>query len=221
MIGSALTTLVRDQTLLDSDDLSDAKILAPLNRAIELVGSRFDWPWLEDVADISVSAATQGYSFPTGAVKIDTILENATRVRLRKVSSMEAWQRYGDDPPTGRPRSFYLWNDKIVLVEVPSADVTLHVKFHKQPTTMSDDTKSPEWNDQYHEFIADWAIAKLWEREEDMRMAEEAMVRFEQGIGDLANFYNDQGSDARMVWGEQPDRYAGAGGGNMPWLNGV
>ena len=221
MIGTAMIALVRDQTLLDSDDISDAKILAHLNRGIEIVGARFDWPWLEDEDDIAVSEPTQAHAFPTGAVKIDAILENATRTRLRKVSSTEAWERYGDDPPTASPKSFHIWQSQVVLVEIPSADVTLHVKFHKQPTLMADATKSPEWNSQYHEFLVDYAAAKLWEREEDLNMASEAAGRFDQGIGDLANFYNDQGSDARMVWGEQPDRFVGAGAGNMPWLNGV
>ena len=219
--GTELIALVREQTHLDSDDASDAVILGHLNRAIEIVGTRFDWPWLQDEDTITTVADQQPYDWPTDAVYIDTLVETDKRTRLKKISSMEAWSRYGDDPPTTSARSFYLWNDKIVLVEnPPAADIVLKVKFHKQATVMASAAGTPEWNDQFHEFLSDFACARLWESEEDQAMAQTSEQRFEEGLADMVNFYNDQASDERMVWGEQPDRYV-ATSGNMPWLNGV
>lgn len=216
-----LTTYVRGQALLDTSDVSDAIITTYLNRAIEAVGGRFPWPFLQAVADITTVVGTTAYNFPTGAVKINSIIENGKRTRLKPITAQEAWTRYGDDPPTRSARAFYIWNEQINLVEIPDAIVTLHVKFHKQPTLLTISTSTPQWNSQYHQFLGDWAISKLWEREEDRAAALDALQRFELGIGEMANFYNDQVANERMVWGEQPDRWVGSTRSNLPWLDGV
>lgn len=221
MTGAELITYVRGQTLLDSDDVADSVILAHLNRAIELVGSRFDWPFLEGEDTIAVIADQQPYDWPVGAVRIETITISGKRVRLKKITSTEAWERYGDDPPTAEARAYYLWNDKIVLLENPPASITLKVKFIGQPTLLSTTADSPEWNSQYHRFLGDYAIARLWQREEDQHQEAASDARFEQGINELADFYNRQASSEYAIWGEKADRYRGGGATNMPWLDGV
>lgn len=221
MTGAELITYARAQTLLNTDDVSDATILDHLNRAIEIVGGRFDWPWLQGEDTVATVVDQQTYDWPTGAVKIDTITISGKRIRLKRISAKEAWERFGDDPPTAEPRAFYLWNDKIVTLENPGTIVTLKIKFYGQPTLLTNDAASPEWNDQYHNFLGDYAIARLWQREENQNQEARADQAFEVGIQELAGFYNKQASDERAVWGEQPDRYRGGGASNMPWLDGV
>jgi len=219
--GTELTTMVRNQTLLDTGDVSDAIILDHLNRAIKITGGRFAWPFLHDDAVITTVVGTQAYAFPTGAVFIDAIIEPDERIRLREIGRMDAWDRYGDDPPTRDARSFYLWEEKVVFTEIPQSIIAYIVKIRVQPTLLASGAESPQWNAQYHDFLSEYAIAKLWEREEDRALAADAMERFHTGVGDMAAFYMNQVSDTPMVWGERPDRAYASAYANTPWIDGV
>lgn len=221
MTGAELIAKAREQTLLDTDDVSDAVVLGHINRAIAIVGGRFEWPFLAQTDTITLADGTQGYAWPTDWVKIDSLTIVDKRIRLKRLSAKEAEDRYGNDFPSGEPRSFFLWGNQINFVPIPNAVGTISARGYTQPTILAATSNSPGWNDQYHEFLADYAIQKLWEREEDQAMAEAARQEFENGIGELASFYNDQAADERMVWGEQPDKYVGSGASNMPWLDGV
>ena len=219
--GTELVVLVRDQTLLDSDDVSDATILAHLNRAISTVGVRFAWPFLNDADTFDSEVGTRAYAFPTGCIYIDAIVEDDKRRRLKEIGRMDAWDRYGDSPPSKDATAFYLWAEQIELLELPSQVLTYNVFFRKQPTLMATLGGTPEWNDQFHNFLSEYAIAKLWEREEDRQLSADAMDRFDEGIGEMASFYMNQAQDNPMVWGERPDRATQSRYANMPWLDGV
>ena len=219
--GTELVQLVRDQTLLGTDDVTDAKILALLNRAITQVGVRFQWPFLEATDDFDSAVGTRAYAFPTDAIFIHAIIEDGKRNRLKEIGRMDAWDRYGDSPPSKDATAFYLWDEKIEFLELPSSIITYHVMFRKQPTVLANLAASPEWNDQFHDFLSDYAISKLWEREEDRQLSADARGRFESGIGDMAAFYMNQAEDNPMIFGERPDRATKSRYANMPWLDGV
>lgn len=219
--GTELIALVRNQTLLDSDDVADDVILGHLNRAISTVGVRFDWPFLHDSDTFDSVIGTRAYAMPTGCVYIDSIIEDGERRRLPEIGRMDAWDRYGDDPPTRTPTAFFLWANQIEFLELPSAVNTYNVFFRKQPTLLASAAASPEWNSQFHEFLSEYAVSKLWEREEDRALAVDALDRFEIGLSELAQFYINQAQDNPLIWGERPDRKTRSRYANMPWIDGV
>jgi len=216
-----IRTYAREQALLDSSDVADTILDTYLDRAVSVVGSRLAWPFLDGESTFETVIGTRNYSMPATAVKIESIVRSGSKVRLREVTSTQARQRFGDDPPTTDARSFFLWDDDIHLVEIPPSVETYKVYFRTNPTLMAADGESPEWDSQHHLFLADFLIARMWEREEDPRAAETADRRFDQGVADMAQFYLNQASDAPMVWGESADRAVGGYYGNMPWLDGV
>ena len=216
-----ITSWVREATLLSAADVASTVIESHINRAIEIVGARFPWPFLEDVGTDDSVVGTQTIEKPATSVFIDAILEGDARTRLREVTPQQALEEYGDDPPDRQPDSFYLWDDLIWFTTIPIVVDTYKIKFHIAPTALSADGDSPQWNAQHHMFLADYSIARLWEREEDSRAAGAADQRFEMGLGLMAQHYLNQAADGPMVWGETPNRTHNSAYGNMPWLDGA
>lgn len=216
-----LRTYAREQTLLDSDDVADSILNTYLDRAVQIVATRFKWPFLETSTTFDSVADQHVYDMPDDWTYTESITEDGKNVRLRELSSQVVRQRYGDDPPTGDARSFYVYGEKLYLVEKPTQALTYNHFYRKSPTLFANDDATPEWDSNHHLFLAEYVIQQLWLREEDRQQAGDAQQRFEEGLGDLAQFYLDRASDDPMVWGEWPDRIVGGNQGNMPWLNGV
>lgn len=216
-----LRNYARQQTLLDTSDITDAEIDTYLNRAVATVGARFPWPFLQASDDFDTVVDQQNYAKPTGCKFIDAINEEGARVRLREVDPLEQWQRYGDSPPSGKARSFYLWEDEIWLGEIPTSVVTYKIFYRTSPSLGSLTSDTPPWDSQFHWFLGDYAAAKIWEREEDTRQMGVSMQLFEEGLGEMAAFYVNEASDYPLVWGEKTDRLVGNLASNVPWIDGV
>lgn len=216
-----LIAQARLQTHLGTGEYTDAEITKFLNRGIAVIASRFDWPWLDATTTFDSVVGTMAYNVPADHVKTYSITEDGESVRLRAITQDQAYQRYGDDPPTRDPRAFYIFNGQYVFQEKPSAVKTYNVYYKAEPSTLSAGTDVPDWNSLHHDFLADYAISKLWEAEEDRQLSGDALGRFEQGMADLANFYIHEASAHPIVWGERSDRVVGGNRGNMPWLDGA
>lgn len=214
---AAIRDYVRQLTLLETDDISNDKINPILDQGVREASSRFHWPFLQASSTVTVVDGTHVYSLPSDFQYLHTLIRDDTRIRLREVSASKAWNALGDSFPSGQAESFFLWEEQLHLTKIPSADETLNIKYFKSPTVMSDDTHTPEWDEQFHLIIADYAISKLWEREEDSIKSAEAMQKFDQGVEQMARWYNDKASDLPMVYGESPT--VGAHVDNMPWLS--
>lgn len=218
---AAIRDWVREQTLQEVDDLNDTKINNMLDQAVRDTSSRFHWPFLQTSTTITTVAATQTYAMPADHVHTFSITDQDRKVRLREVSKADIWQRYGSDFPDGQPRGFFVWGDTIYMVPVPDTVITYDHYYYKQPTVMANDTDTPEWDSQFHLVIADFAIARIWEREEDFIKAESSMAAYLAGVDNMARRYLDEASDQPMILGERPERLSGLSAGNMPWLDGV
>lgn len=216
-----LRDYARSQTHLDSADVADATINTYLDRAVQIVASRFDWPFLEASTTFDTVVDQHNYSVPADWVKTIAIVQDGKKTRLREIGPVQAWTRYGDDPPSGTARAFYLYGNGLYLVEKPTAVLTYHHYYLKEPTLMTLDTSTPEWNDNHHYFLAEYAIQQMWLAEEDLQQANQAAYRFEQGLAEMAQFYINQAVDSPIVWGEDADRIVSFSRTNLPWLDGV
>ncbi len=218
---AALRTYAREQVLLDTSDVADTILDAYLDRAVQIVATRFQWPWLEASSTVDSVIGQHNYALPSGHSYTFALIEDDTKDRLRKLSPVQAWTRYGDDPPSGKARAFYFYEGELWLVETPTAVLTYNWFYRKAPTLMAANDDVPEWDVNHHYFLAEYVISQLWLREEDRQLADGANQRFETGIAELAQFYLHRASDAPMVWGESADMSIGWNRGNMPWLDGV
>lgn len=218
---SAIRDYVRQQTLIEEDDWGDDKINAVINQGLRRLSTRFDWPWLAATTTLSVTSGTASYSLPTDLRKTKALIRTDKRQRLVEVSPWEIVGKWGGDLPTGTPTSYYVHGRTMYLDRVPNESITYTWLYYTLPTTLDNDTDTPEFHEEFHLLLADYAISKAWEREEDFEKANEAMDDFTAQIEEMAAFYLDLGKDRPIVLGESRDLIMRQAPNNMPWLDGV
>lgn len=212
-----LRDLVRTQTLVEVDDLTDAKVDNLFDQAIRDVSVRFDWPYLAKIDTIAVTNGTDTYALPADCDRVHTILLAGSTAPLEEVAASTGLSAEGLSPSSGTPSWFFIWGENFVLRPVPDADNTLTVYYFRTPTLMTDDAHEPEFADQFHYVLTDFVMQQLWEREEDFEKGNVYKDRYLQGVEQMARFYLNRAKDAPLVIGE-PKAMWSRRGPRMPWL---
>lgn len=198
---SEIRDFARQQTLLDVDDIDNSKLNNIINEGVREVASRFNWPFLTANTTLSFTADQRSESLPAAVRKIEVVILDGGK-RLAELPASSAWTDYGDEFKSGTPRQFFLWGDDIYLVPYPDTAVTLDIYYYTAPTALANDTDEPGWADRFHMVLADYAIWRLWEREEDFRKAAQAQAVFGQRVEQMARHYMNRANDAPLVFGQ-------------------
>lgn len=217
---AAIRDYVRQQTLIESDDWGDDKINAVINQGLRRLSARFDWPWLAATTTLSVVAGTQEYTLPTDLRKALALTRTDKPQVLREVSPWEVLGKHGGDIPSGTPTAFYVHGRSLFLDKVPTESATYSWLYFTAPTTLDNDTDEPAFHEEFHLILADYAVAKAWEREEDFTKADDAMADFDRAVDEMASFYLDVSRDRPIIIGLERGM-VGRRHTNMPWLDGV
>jgi len=216
-----LRTYVRHMTLVELDDITDAELTAFLNEGYRRLANRFPWPWLQETATITTVAAQADYARPTDLRRVVAIVEDAEDRRLARLSFEQAISKWGGDFPDGEKASwYYLYHNKINLVPTPDAAAkTYTVYYQKAITPLANDVDVPEFDIEYHYSLATYAVARVWEHEEDIDKSTYFDARFAMEVDEMASMYIKEAEDYPRVYGEglRPAPYTT----NMPWLDGV
>lgn len=218
---SDIRDYVREQTLVETDDFADTKIDAIINQGLRVLSTRFDWPWLAETGTLSVVASTTAYTMPTDLSRSLAITHPTKANRLVEVSPWEILGKYGGDLPSGTPTSYFVHGRTMNLDRIPYEDVDYTWLYFKNATVLSNDTDEPEFAAEFHLILADYAVAKVWEREEDFTKADEAMKDYQEGVENMARFYLDVSHDRPIVFGESRDIGMRRHATNMPFLDGA
>lgn len=215
---AAIRDYVRQQTLVETDDWGDDKINAVINQGLRRLSARFDWPWLAASGTLTTVAGTGSYALPTDLRKSLAITRIDKAQRLVEVSPWEILGRWGGDLATGTPESYYVHGRTLYLDKLPSEAATYTWLYFTSPTALDNDVDEPEFTDEFHLVLADYAVAKVWEREEDFTKAADSMKQFDRGVEEMAVFYLDVSRDRPVVFGEARTMRIGSSGSNMPWF---
>ncbi len=202
---------------METDDIDNTKINNIINQGLRDLASRFRWSWLQTTATIAVSSGTRSYALPTDFQYMHSVIRADSKTRLRAVAPVKALGSYGDDFPTGTAGGYYLWGSTLFLTRDPDSNETLNLFYYQAPTVLSNDTDSPGFDSQFHLILADYATSKIWEREEDFVKAKASEQRFDDGVEQMARWYQDRSEDMPMILGEEPTIRATIS--NMPWLS--
>ena len=225
---------VREETLVESTDWSNAKVDNTINEGIRQLATRFPWPFLATSSQLSVTDGTQNYSFDTISdfsgtayklFRIEAIVDNDRKYKLRELAASDAFVMYGGDmPEASEAQYFYTWGQSIYLLPVPdtTAASAYTVYYYRSVDELANDSDSPEWDARFHMVLADYSIARVWEREEEIGKSEAADARFGDGIERMAQFYLNRAQDYPMIMGGGKtgpylDRYSDRL--NMSWLS--
>lgn len=230
---AAIRDWIREQTLVETTDWSNAKILDVINQGIREISVRFDWPFLAASNTLTVVAAQQAYTFDTISdyagtgkklFRIEAIVDNDRRVKLNEVAAADAFQMYGGSMPTASDSDrFFTWGSSIYLLPVPDTNDTARytVYYYRSPAELTNDTDLPEWDSRFHMVVAEYGVQKVWEREEEIGKAKAAANRFNEGVERMAQFYLNRSQDYPTIVGAgkagtRLDRWSDRS--NMPWL---
>lgn len=202
---------VREQTLVEAVDWGNDKLNNVINEGVRQVSVKFPWPWAATSSQLSVTATTQAYTFATivagtGSTlfRIEAIVDNDRRTALREINSADAFAMYGGDmPDASEAQYFFIWGDAVYLVPTPDTNETdaYTVYYYRSAAALSNESDSPEWDAAFHMVLADYAIARVWEREEEIGKSEAADARFNQGVEQMAQFYLNRAQDYPTVMG--------------------
>ena len=210
---SEIRDWVREETLVEINDWSNAKINIVINEGLRQLSAKFPWPFLATSSQLSVTAGTQSYSFDvvsdfagTGKklFRIEAIVDNNRRVKLNEIAASDAFQMYGGDmPEAGDSDLFFTWGNAIYLLPVPDANESnaYTIYYYQSPAALVNETDEPEWDERFHLVLADFAIARVWEREEEVGKMQAADQRFDMGVERMAQFYLNRAQDYPAILG--------------------
>lgn len=198
---SDIRDYARELTLVESDDWSDAKVNALINQGIRELSTLYDWPYLEAEDTISLLADQDEYSLPSDFSDLIEVIGDGGE-ELTETTRRRAQRKYlGNDG--GTPEEFYFFKEKIYFVPTPSSPSfsTVVIDYHRTPTTLNNDVDVPEFHETFHLIIADYAAAKIWEREEDFHRSNFYMGKFYDGGLRMMNHYRNRSQDAPLIVG--------------------
>lgn len=181
MTVDEIRDLVRLVTTVDSGEVTDAQLLDFINEGILDVAMRDEWPWLEGNASFSTVASTREYALSALTAypqEITFVIRSGDTEPLLPISYMQAVAQYGDDFPSGTPRYWFLREEKISLVPVPSAVETIKVFYTIAPTELTTGSDTPAWIATFHHLLVDWVESKVWKQQEDYEKSEIAFGRY-------------------------------------------
>lgn len=226
---AAIRDYVREQALIETDDWSSTKLDIVINEGYNEVSQRFNWPWLESSNLFSVTADQQGYDLSAIAAgseeiaRIQAIVDVDSRNRLVEIGSNEAFQRFGGDfSSSSRASEFYIWADQVNLLPIPDtteADA-YKIYYYKKPTVLANDAAEPEWDEQFHYVLAQWCLARVWEREEDYEKGVAWQAKFDAQVERMARYYLDRAVNVPQVVGLRGAPRRSGRVNNTPFLDG-
>ena len=207
---TALTSAVRRQTNLTTADVADADITAILNEGIQEVSAIQRWDFLHTRGTINVTANTPEVNLPADFRLMDFVQQVGKRNGpLIMLSFDEYSYRFGDNASTGsQARYFYLRTEdgtqKIGFYPTPSTTASNEYElfYFKAPTLLSSGSDTPEWDDQYHRLLVDYASYRLWEREEYFDESERAFRRYQRQLSDMIRYYRMRYKQVRLIVGD-------------------
>jgi len=163
--------------------------LAWINGVARDIQSRHpDWVWLEKSATFDTVADQVSYDIPadmdSSGRKYFSIREQSSPIKLKYIDQ----KRLDEIAPkptdrTGKPTHYTLYGDVIRLYPTPDDEYTMHERYLKNPSTLTDSTASSnEIPAKFDEVILDGARVRAFMFEPEWGSAREQKAIYEQGI---------------------------------------
>jgi len=170
---TVLTARVRNRCNLPAADarVTDANLTDFINTAMHDADEEFDWPWMERIEQISVTAGDNTYGVTNYKGTTSLTLVDPPSVLVRK--PWKWLQRINDATLQGIPRFYTEDVDVIYIYPYPNAAFTLD---HRYKTTLtelaagSDAVQSPDWFDRIIVSQASYYVAQKLRDSEHYQM---------------------------------------------------
>lgn len=152
--------------LLAVDEMiPEASLYRSINNGIRRMATEFDWPWLEDITTISVTAGDNEYALPARFVRAKVVSINETELAAQSPRNvLYAFDQEGD------PVDFVISGNSIKLYPTPVQDGELVMVYTKADNELDDDADTVLTPDWYLDVIVTYAAIDQAIRLRDSQM---------------------------------------------------
>ena len=212
-----LVTLIRAIAQIETHEVSALELTAYMDEGYNEVVSNRTWPWcyVATPETIAMIANTSEYAVASAMRRIISVVNVDQRYDLESVAPSEWARRQNQVESTSRPVIYMFNKQKLFIWPVPATTDDMEIYYYEHPEWAAGDV-APPFDAAFHSIIADWALHRVWEQEEDFERSDDYRSRFEMRLNRMAKFYNNLVQDTPKIYGRKgPVR----GSSNMPWMD--
>lgn len=195
MLASELISDIRKELLeITGNFWSDTELLRLINRALAHYSGEVRYG--EASAFLSTEAGEAEYTLPSNCLSVKIVMykevSDSGDVRWRKVepSTLDELARIRSqflNNETSRldtPVYYAVWDRKIRLEPIPEVDgdSNLYVFFKQRSRQITATTQSIPLDESLVEAIHDFVLWKAWMKEKELQLAQDAKMRYDEGI---------------------------------------
>lgn len=164
------------------------------------------WPFFQKSYSLSTVADQQGYTISaigSGDIREITSIVDTTaggnRLTLVAHEDAEAvWN--GTSDLSGRPLHFSLWESKVYLWPTPNAVYSLSLRGYRKPVDWTANTTTEvDADERLHQALVYYAVAQVYQLQEDMELATFYRGSFDENVRLVANDIMRPSSHRPMV----------------------
>lgn len=181
--------LVRDISDLDTTDLPNSLLDSYVKEAFQrIVALERRWPSYQETYTFSTVSGTRAYTISSiGDIReIISIVDTSTSGnRFTEIAYDDAEQVWlGNTDIAARPYFWAVWDSQIHLYPKPDAAYSLTVRAYRNPlyTWLTNTSTEIDIDGWFHILLAYYALARVYQRQEDNEMAVSYQRSFEEGV---------------------------------------
>ena len=182
-------TMVRDISDLDTTDIPNSIIDNAVKEAFQrIVALERRYPKYQESYTFNTVANQRAYTISTiGDIReiISLVETSSSGSRLTMIpydNAEEIW--LGNTDTASRPYFYAIWDGALHLYPKPDAVYTITVRAYRNPvyTWMSNTSEAIDLDEWFHILLAYFALARVYQRQEDPELSQMYMRSFEEGV---------------------------------------
>ncbi len=184
-----LRDFVRDTVTVSTSEVDTALLDSYLDEGFGKVAGRAKWPFLVEELHLTLPSFSDSLTLPYPVLDVMSVITDVRKLRelsFPRFRTVEATQM---DPGVTRYFAFRT-PDRLYFNPAPDYNMAFRAMVHRSLTFPEAEQKDGiPWDEAFHTLIADWALYRVWQEEEDLESAAFYFQAFEDGIGKMVDFY--------------------------------
>lgn len=182
-------TMVRDISDLDATDIPNSIIDNAVKEAFQrIVALERRYPKYQESYTFNTVANQRAYTLSTiGDIReiislVETSLSGSRLTMIPYDNAEEIW--LGNTDTASRPYFYAMWDGALHLYPKPDAVYSITVRAYRNPvyTWLSNTNEAIDLDEWFHVLLAYFALARVYQRQEDPELSQMYMRSFEEGV---------------------------------------
>lgn len=187
---SDVRTMVRDIADLDTTDLPNSLLDTFVKEGFQrIIALERRWPFYQETYSLNTVVNQRAYTISAiGDIReIVSVIDTSTagnRLTLIPYEDAEdVW--LGNTDVASRPLFFTFWDGQMLLYPKPDAVYAMSVRAYRNPsyTWLSSTSTAIDMDEWFHVLLAYYALARVYQRQEDSELSMMYQRSFEEGVG--------------------------------------